>query len=437
MRRRVLSTVQTDCPGGNTDYLKEDLNVSKISFEKKKDKITIINRLSYPEAVNERVYNAILSGMFEGLLPVCIKQKRKEIRIECVIQGLIPITQYFDGVVTKKAFLDFVHAIALQIKECEKNMINANNLDLQNDKIFIDPLTKKVKCIFWPIVNNQRDNPPYLFLKQLPFELNFGLRGDNEYLETYKSFFNELTPFSVNSFDRMILRLSGKSDTGGRVVPSGALADKFRDEKSSEMNKSEEGKGMRIEYNPFIADNCDKENDSELPSISEPKYAFCTSCGAKNQAGSNFCIRCGTRLYWKSKVEIDTSPQKEVIDPGTTVLGDNFGGTTVLGFDEPDEPTFPVLIREKNEESFSVDKPVFRIGTEQKYCDLFIRDNNYISRSHADIVTRDDRYYIIDRNSTNRTFVDGKVIPAEKEVEIFPGTKIRLANEDFTFNIES
>ena len=194
--------------------------MSKITFENKKGKITIINRLSYPETVNERVYNAIASGMFEGFLPVSIRQKRKETRIECVVQGLIPLTQYFNGIVTKKMFLDFVHEIALLIKNCEKNMVNANNLDLQNDKIFVDPQTKSVKCIFWPVVNNQRGNPPHLFLKQLPFELNFNPHEDNDYLETYKAFFDGFNPFSVNSFDRMVLRLSGKKSTGGHTTPS-------------------------------------------------------------------------------------------------------------------------------------------------------------------------------------------------------------------------
>lgn len=338
--------------------------MSKITFENKKGKITIINRLSYPETVNERVYNAIASGMFEGFFPVSIRQKRKETRIECVVQGLIPLTQYFNGIVTKKMFLDFVHEIALLIKNCEKNMVNANNLDLQNDKIFVDPQTKSVKCIFWPVVNNQRGNPPHLFLKQLPFELNFNPHEDNDYLETYKAFFGGINPFSVNSFDRMVLKLSGKKSSAGRATPSGALDGDAKSEK--------------------------KENDV------------------------------------KKKVNIEYDP-----------FADNSGGTTVLGYDYPEKPVYPTLTRLRTEESYSVDKPTFRIGTEQSYCDLFICDNNYISRSHADIVTRDDRYYIVDRNSTNKTFVDGKVISAEKEIEIFAGTQIRLANEDFTFNIES
>ena len=120
---------------------------------------------------------------------------------------------------------------------------------------------------------------------------------------------------------------------------------------------------------------------------------------------------------------------------GTTVLNDSIE-TTVLGYDEPQEPTYPTFTRVRTQESVSIDKQIFRIGTEKKYCDLFIKDNNYISRAHADIITRNGRYYIVDRNSTNKTFVDGKVIPREREVEIFSGTQIRLANEDFIFSIE-
>lgn len=412
--------------------------MSKIAFENKKGRITIINRLSYPETINERVYNAIASGMFESFLPVSIRQKRKETRIECVVQGLIPLTQYFNGIVTKKMFLDFVHEIALQIKNCEKNMINANNLDLQSDKIFIDPQTKSVKCIFWPVVNNQRGNPPHVFLKQLPFEININPHEDSEYLETYKAFFNGINPFSVNSFDRMILKLSGKKSAGGYTTPSEALSGALVGNAKSEKKESDTKKSMNIEYDPFADDtgrNDERKVEREIKH--DKNYIFCSSCGTKNQLESNFCVKCGSKLKEVEFVEQEIPQNNDTIDFGTMVLGDDSSGTTVLGYDEPDEPVFPILTRLRTDEVFSIDKPTFRIGTEQKYCDLFISDNNFISRSHADIITREERYYIVDRNSTNKTFVDGKVIVVEKEIEIFSGTQIRLANEDFTFSIES
>ena len=65
--------------------------MSKISFERKKNTVFIVNRLSYPEAVNERVFNAIASGMFEGFLPVEIIRKRKDTSLRCSITGLLPL----------------------------------------------------------------------------------------------------------------------------------------------------------------------------------------------------------------------------------------------------------------------------------------------------------------------------------------------------------
>ncbi len=412
--------------------------MSKITFENKKGKITITNRLSYPEAVNERVYNAIVSGMFEGVLPVSIRQKRKETRIECVVSELLPLTQYFNGIVTKKMFLDFVHEIAVLIKNCEKNMVNANNLDLQSDKIFVDPQTKSVKCIFWPVVNNQRGNPPHLFLKQLPFELNFNPHEDNDYLETYKAFFGGINPFSVNSFDRMVLKLSGKKSNCARTTPSEALSGALGCDAKSEKNETDDKKKVNIEYDPFAYDSGLIEGRKVEREIKrDTNVFFCSSCGAKNQLGYSYCIQCGTKLKRAEPISEASYKNSDTIDFGTVVLGDDTGGTTVLGYDALEEPVYPILIRLSTNESYLVDKPVFRIGTEQRYCDLFICDNHYISRRHADIVVRCNRYYIVDRNSTNKTFVDGKVIPAEKEVEIFARTQIRLADEDFIFKIES
>lgn len=409
--------------------------MSKIVFENKKGKITIINKLTYPETINERVYNAIASEMFEGFLPVSIRQKRKETRVECAVSGLVSLTQYFNGIVTKKMFLDVVYEIAQQIKNCEKNMINPNNLDLQNDRIFVDPQTKSVKCIFWPVVNNQRSNPPYIFLKQLPYELNFNSHEDNEYLETYKAFFNGVNPFSVNSFDRMIKKLLGKRDDSGHMAPSEALSGNLGTGAKVEKREINVKKKNEIEYDP-LAEDSDYFNDKkDVRKIEhDATYVFCSHCGSRNQMGSNFCSKCGTQLQGLN-AEKEPNP-RDSNGRGTTVLGGDSGGTTVLGYDEPEEPTFPKLTRLRTEEVIVVDKPDFRIGTERKHCDLFICDNNYISRSHADIITKDDRYYIIDRNSRNKTYVDGKVIPIEKTVEIFSGTKIRLANEDFIFSIE-
>lgn len=119
----------------------------------------------------------------------------------------------------------------------------------------------------------------------------------------------------------------------------------------------------------------------------------------------------------------------------TTVLNAGMGETTVLSDAMLEQQTakVPYLLRIKNNEKVAVDKPVFRIGKEKSYVDYFIGDNTAISRSHADIITRDGYYYIRDNNSTNHTYMNGTLIPSNEEILINVGTKLRLANEDFEF----
>ena len=75
------------------------------------------------------------------------------------------------------------------------------------------------------------------------------------------------------------------------------------------------------------------------------------------------------------------------------------------------------------------------LGEERSYVDYFIGDNTAISRSHADIVCRDNRYFIVDMRSTNHTFVNEMLVQNGEEREIQSGDKVRLANEEFDFEI--
>lgn len=131
-------------------------------------------------------------------------------------------------------------------------------------------------------------------------------------------------------------------------------------------------------------------------------------------------------------------PQGQPLSFGeTTVLGaDLTGETTVLGASNHNQTVMsPYLFRAKNNENILLNKPVFRIGKEKSYVDYFIGDNTAISRSHANIISRDGKYFIVDTNSTNHTFVNGQMIQSNTEVEISNGSKIRLANEDFEFKL--
>ena len=122
----------------------------------------------------------------------------------------------------------------------------------------------------------------------------------------------------------------------------------------------------------------------------------------------------------------------------------NFGETTVLSGLKFDETVVlgreslsvrPYIIRIKNNEKIYIDKPVFRIGKEKSFVDYYISDNPAVSRSHANIIIRDNNYFVVDTNSKNHTYVDGEMIQSNIEIKIEHGTKLRFANEEFEFRL--
>lgn len=124
---------------------------------------------------------------------------------------------------------------------------------------------------------------------------------------------------------------------------------------------------------------------------------------------------------------------------GETVVlnAGNIGETTVLngGMMMQAATSKPYLIRAKNNERIELNKPVFRIGKEKSYVDYFISDNTAISRSHANVISRDGEFYVVDTNSTNHTYVDNIMLQSNVETKITDGAKIRFANEDFEFKL--
>ena len=120
----------------------------------------------------------------------------------------------------------------------------------------------------------------------------------------------------------------------------------------------------------------------------------------------------------------------------TTILGGGSSGeTTILSMNRSQAQDTPYIIRLKNREKIPLNKPVFRIGKERSYVDYFVGDNTAISRSHANIITREGKYFVVDTNSTNHTFLNDNIIQSNQEIEIFNGDRIRFANEEFEFRI--
>lgn len=118
----------------------------------------------------------------------------------------------------------------------------------------------------------------------------------------------------------------------------------------------------------------------------------------------------------------ETTVLEESLNPE---LQPQMGETTVL--------MHPYLVRMKNGERISINKAHFLIGKEHSSVGYFVSDNAAVSRRHAEIVTKNSDFYIVDKRSTNHTYINGMIIAEETPVRLRNGAHIRLGNEDFEF----
>lgn len=119
---------------------------------------------------------------------------------------------------------------------------------------------------------------------------------------------------------------------------------------------------------------------------------------------------------------------------GTTVLSDDSISIQQMQQMQPVNYHFASLTRQVTGEKIELGKSSFVLGKNPEKSDYAVADNTNISRVHAVITMRNGRYYVMDQNSTNGTFINGRIIKAGQETEILPGDCLMLANEEFIFN---
>ena len=119
---------------------------------------------------------------------------------------------------------------------------------------------------------------------------------------------------------------------------------------------------------------------------------------------------------------------------GTTVLSEDGISVQQIQQMQPVNYHFASLTRQVTGEKIELGKPSFVLGKNPEKSDYAVADNTNISRVHAVITMRNGRYYVMDQNSTNGTFINGRIIKAGQETEILPGDCLMLANEEFIFN---
>lgn len=107
--------------------------------------------------------------------------------------------------------------------------------------------------------------------------------------------------------------------------------------------------------------------------------------------------------------------------------------TELLAVSREEKP-FLKCMRDGVEEEVPISNSDFLIGRLEGYVDYIVQ-NNAVGKVHAQIITREGKYYVKDLNSKNGTFINDIQIDSNTEHEIKNGDRITFANSDYEFKV--
>lgn len=399
--------------------------MAKLSVDFKNGQITVKSKLQKAEQFNERELSVFQNKMIRGLMRPVVRNERK---IDYTAPIGIYLKRYLQSGITKYDFFLIIAQIAEAVNKIEYNDFSYDNLVLNLDYIFINERTKEVQFVYQPVISlvSHEESNIFSLLYQIVNSTQLQLNESEYFLSDFVTFLRNLPYFETKQIEDYILQKQPEVYSQvkrQRKGDSRFLKDKLYEdsgsgygyESNAQFNSQQQSNNAGASYysNPSAINN----QGGNAPFSYQPSNSFESAFYQENPADSNPAY--------------ENAPSFNGGGEGTTVLDD--GGTSVLN--DNSRSAYPYLIRLSNYERVDVNKPSFRIGKEKSYVDYFVMNNSAVSRIHADIITRDGRYFIKDNNSTNRTFVNGSVIPFEQEVEIFDGDAIMLANEAFEFHV--
>ena len=364
--------------------------------------LTVKVKLPSNSSLNERELDFFSRKLLRGFFKPQVVKKTL-----IAYTGPIGISLYdrLQKPIGKYDFFFIMEQIVDATLKLQKNGLPWNKVVWNLHHSFINETTKEVQFLFLPLEQPREDDRVMTFIENLIYSAKPYDEHDLNFVSRFVYFIKSLSGYDPNRIeayimqeDRSVVNTIKKHATGG----SGFMTDKPKDYydhyEQKRTNTDDEATGLL-------------SDDDEATGLLDEEEA--------------------TRLLSESE---DTALLVDDSDEATGLLVENDG---VMAEEKSNVANvhFPTLYRVLTDERISVNKPVFRLGKEKSYVDYFVTNNIAVSRSHADVITRGNKYYVRDLNSKNHTYINDRIIPIQIEVEIHNGDRIKLGNEEFVFNI--
>lgn len=367
-----------------------------------KDSLLVMVKLSFHEAINLRECELFGGKGMKGFLKIKASKKNK---LEYTGPVAVALKERLKKPVSKKDFLLLMAQIVEATRKLQNNNLPLYKLNRDFNSIYINETTKELYFMYMPIEMPYQKVDELDFISSIVYTVMPEQEEDRDFLPQFNYFIRNMQEYNPDILEAYI------SSIDKRVMDM--LGARNREQSGFITNKPQE---YLEHYGNTSRNEVDYEKTGLL--IEEERTGLLME-DAEDATGLLID-------------EQDTMETGLLVEENETA--DGALETGLLVEEEEARPYFPILHRVLTNQDIVINKPVFRIGKEKSYVDFFVMNNDAISRSHADIITRGNHYYVKDLNSKNRSFINNRVLPVQFEVEIFDGDTLKLANEEFVFH---
>ncbi len=432
-----------------------DKNTLEFEFENDYTKQYIVTYLENGQDVVDYEVEIINKDSTPCVLNVEIKQLKDKIKVMYDVTNKTSIKEYLKGItLTKVQFITIVTNIANCLIGCKNYFLDEKKFLVSLDCLFIDKKDMKVYLVY------------------CPFKMEVVENTDLVYKNIVKSLIIDFLSFDENDSENVIqktLTYLRKDDFS--MVEFKNYLDEFQEENINVV--CDTGRIINKRENPIdnkIIDN--KETVKKINKIqnNETKVsgnnvlilllqlivlgiigliAMIGSFGVVMITSIVFIIVIDLILvifvltrnsrFQKSKMrknKLDTSfinNQQEKINPKNKTSKREI--ITEMSFDTEllDDKTAYLLSKKAGTvERIAINKNIFKIGRMPGKVD-YISDNIAVGKIHGEIRKNEDKYYVVDLNSRNGTYLNGNKLNSNDLYEIKNDDTIVFANSEFTF----
>lgn len=460
----------------------EELNGKKyLVYEKQAD-----------DTLDKTTLSMLSNNEIEGIARFSSIMMDQNVIMRYNITDLIPMNDIFSAPVKKQKLLSLLESIANTMICGDDYLLNMTSFVLDERFIYVNPENLKVFMIVLPVY--REGERIELFLKKLLFDVQYDQTEDCSYVASLMNLLGNDNKFAIRSFRDEIAKFK-KNTLSKHVVPKDKTEDlisKKQDEPG--RDKSDNMSAAAISGNVSAVMEHSQHTPEKEENIrilfeqeEEPKKkGFFLKKEKKDKKEK--------KHFWEKKKEKTTesdeneefpekSPFGGIAIPGMDLIGkiqaerketesplnqsevsrqpipipvqhvemtqkdvqhEDFGETVYVDEDSEAPTEFEdinnpgqkyVLYRCSTQETFEIKGDVVRVGRSPSISEICITGNRGVGRIHAVLYVRDGQVYILDNNSKNKTFVDGKELKPDQPVMLLSGSKIRLGTEELEFRI--